>query len=198
MRRTKGLGADELCRLVPRKNFNPVLLAFKRRCFALYDEDTCTAMWCPKEVMWQDKSQLRLRTDGMPAFDYFPASPNQKNLSFSALLEKKYKFHSSPVKNLTELELYLSQNANNILHGIGCAEDILPSFFPREALNQCTPMPFIIDGLLKRDNTTYLSIRTAFDDVQTPRMINWGYIYTAVKAWSDLHPSGQWGLYVVR
>jgi hypothetical protein len=91
----------------------------------------------------------------------------------------------------------LKQNSKAIIHGVGCAEDILPHFFQKNSLNQCRPLPFIIDGTIENDDKVSLIVRTAIDDIQAPRIIDWNYIFNAIKQYSEYHPRKIWSLHVI-
>jgi hypothetical protein len=90
---------------------------------------------------------------------------------------------------------FFKKSKNGIIHGVGCAEDLLPSFFKSRAFNQCTPLPFIIDGMIKENDKTVFITRTAIDSLQAPRMVNWSLIFSAVKSYQRYHPLKLWTLY---
>jgi hypothetical protein len=87
---------------------------------------------------------------------------------------------------------------NGIVHGIGCIEDLVPEQFQRTAINQCHPLPFIIDGHTQKNDETWLVARLAIDDIHTPRFIMWPNIFNAVSAYRELHPLNTWTLYGIR
>jgi hypothetical protein len=93
---------------------------------------------------------------------------------------------------------YLDKIPGSIIHGVGCAEDLLPEFFPRNSINGCHPLPFIVDGHIEKDNTSLLVFRSAIDDVHTPRLILWQNIFNAVSAYQLLHPLNTWTLYGIK
>ena len=60
---------------------------------------------------------------------------------------------------------------------------------------QCSPIPFIIDGLKKEGELYKFTLRTAIDDLHSPREISWPLIYSAVERYSHFHPLKKWNLY---
>jgi hypothetical protein len=90
---------------------------------------------------------------------------------------------------------FLKKANKAIVHGVGCAEDLLPSFFKSNSLNQCSPLPFIIDGMIKENDKTVFVTRTAVDSLQAPRLISWSSIYSGVKSYQKIHPLRLWTLY---
>ena len=83
---------------------------------------------------------------------------------------------------------------NGVIHGIGCAEDLIPEQFQRMAINQCHPLPFIVDGHTEKNGDTLLITRLAIEDVHTPRFLMWPNIFNAVSAYQELHPLNTWTL----
>ena len=118
-----------------------------------------------------------------------------QNKSAVKLLEEVYKLKPRQLRNLTNLEVYLRQKPNGIIHGVGCAEDILPQFFKRKSFNFCTPIPFILDGIVTVNENKVLVTRTAYDDIHSPRLIPWNWIFTGVMKYQNHHPLNQWNLY---
>ena len=90
--------------------------------------------------------------------------------------------------------LSCSKNKKGIIHGIGCAEDLLPSFFKTKAFNQCSPLPFIIDGMLKENDKVVFVTRSGADSLQAPRLVGWSLVYSAVKSYQRTHPLKLWTL----
>jgi hypothetical protein len=62
-------------------------------------------------------------------------------------------------------------------------------------MNQCSPLPFIIDGMIKNDDKAVFVTRTAIDSLQAPRLISWSNIFSAVKSYQLLHPMRLWTMY---
>ncbi len=83
-------------------------------------------------------------------------------------------------------------------HGIGCAEDLLPEHFSKESFNQCSPLPFIVDGYREKAGIYSVVIRTAYDSLHAPRLVPWTNLFSALKDYQRLHPLDIWGLYALR
>jgi hypothetical protein len=186
------------CYFETNTNFNPARLKYENDCFIVFDPKDCSGIHCPKKIYY-DKSLVKgLSYKGQPTFDYFPNSYKKKVSSITTLLEKAYKFQHKSLTNLTEITYFFKNYKKGIIHGVGCVEDLLPQFFKKNSTNQCIPMPFIIDGLKKVSGKTHLVIRTALDDVHSPRVINWNYIYSAVSQYRELHPLKLWSFYGIK
>lgn len=194
----KGAPAKTTCRLVDSKNYNPLRSEFKFGCFIVSNLESCSAVSCDKKVIWEEKIQEDIKFIGSPLFDYFPTSFTNERYSFSSLINEVKGTQDRIVRNLTEAKNWLDKIPNGVIHGIGCAEDLVPEQFKRMAINQCHPMPFIIDGHLKKDNETLLVTRLSIEDLHTPRFLIWPNIFNAISAYQDLHPLNTWTLYGVK
>lgn len=193
--RHKGAPAKTKCRIVDSKTYNPLRSEFKFGCFIVYDFETCTTLSCNKKVIWEEKPLADIKFIGRPIFDYFPTAFVNERYSFINMINQVKGTQSRAVKNLTDLKFYLDKMPNGIVHGIGCVEDLIPEEFQRTVVNQCHPMPFIIDGHLKKEGETWLVLRAAIDDIHSPRLVLWQNIFNAVSAHSELHPLNTWTLY---
>ena len=74
---------------------------------------------------------------GKQEFDYFPTDFKKEKFSLANILKETYKLKDSKIRNFTELIYFLDRKPANIVHGIGCAEDIIPEFFSKKSFNQC-------------------------------------------------------------
>lgn len=191
----KGASSKAKCRIVDSKTYNPLRSEFKFGCFIVYDSDTCTTLNCTKKVIWEEKTQSDIRYIGKPIFDYIPTAFLNERYSFMSLINEVKGIQSRPIKNLTYLKFYLDQISNSIIHGVGCAEDLIPEEFARESINQCHPIPFIIDGYTLKNNEIWLSMRTAIDDLHSPKLTLWQNVFNAISAYRELHPLNSWTLY---
>lgn len=186
------------CSFVEKDKYNPLKLQYKSGCFLIYDANQCTTLSCPKKIIYNKKELKNISYKGTPLFDYFPNSYKNEKYSISNILNETLKLTSNPIKNFTELKYFIETYKNGIVHGIACIEDILPFFFKRSVLNQCRPTPFIIDGVVRKNNEYKLGVRTTVDDVHSPRLIDWSYIFTGIKNYSQLHPLKSWNLYGIK
>lgn len=190
----KGAGLKTTCRIVDAKSYNPLRSEFKYGCFIVEDTENCTVSSCNKKVIWEEKEMRDFKFIGVPIFDYFPSNFTSEQYSFIGLVDEVKKTKNQTIRNLTTLKSFLDQNPNGIIHGVGCAEDLSPEQFRRVALNQCRPMPFIIDGYLEKSNEVLLISRMAIDDLHTPHFLTWPRLFNAVTAHQALQPINIWTL----
>lgn len=195
LRRTNQIRSNQSCQVISSLQYNPALLEFKNGCFVVFDEKNCSDAFCPRQIIVNEEKVKGLKYTGKTSFDYFPNNWMDQNKSAVKLLEEVYKLKPRQLRNLTNLEVYLRQKPNGIIHGVGCAEDILPQFFKRKSFNFCTPIPFILDGIVTVNENKVLVTRTAYDDIHSPRLIPWNWIFTGVMKYQNHHPLNQWNLY---
>lgn len=194
-------GAPETpCKFIEKNEYAPTLLKYKHGCFIVAKINQCTALYCKKKIYYNQKEVKNLKYKGRPLFDYFPNSYLKSKFSLTNLLEETYKIRPRIIKNLPETLTFLKIKAKRkpIVHGIGCLEDLLPSFFRKKKLNECRPMPFIIDGYHKKNTNTYLTVRLPLDNIHSPRLINWQFIFSALRAFREIHPLNLWTLYGIK
>ncbi len=194
---TRGFDPSLICKEVQKGVYNTNVLKFKSGCFLVYDPVSCTATDCQQEIMLNSREVTNIKSKSNLKFDYFENSYKNTNYNQHALFTRELKKRSKSVTNLNLLLYYLKQNALAVVHGIGCAEDLLPSFFKKGAFSKCVPLPFIIDGHIVDQDKTSLIIRTAIDDVHAPRIVDWNFLFSAVKAYQVHHPQKRWSLYAV-
>ena len=194
----KGAPAKTKCRIVDSKTYNPLRSDFKFGCFIVNDAENCTTLSCDKKIIWEDKLVSGIRFTGKPIFDYFPSAFLNERYSFLNMINEVNGTQGRAINNLTDLKFYLNTMPNSIIHGIGCVEDLLPEDFQRTVINQCHPMPFIIDGHLVKNNETWLVLRAAIDDLHSPRLTLWHNVFNSVSAYRELHPLNTWTLYGIK
>jgi hypothetical protein len=190
----KGASRKTTCRIVDSKTYNPVFSEFKLGCFIISDAANCNNLICNKKVIWDEKLQTDIKFSGKPVFDYFSTNYLSERFSLVSLVSEIKGIQSRSIKNLTDLSFFLDKTPGGIIHGVGCVEDLLPEFYARNGLNACHPLPFIIDGYVKKDNSSLMVFRSAIDDIHTPRLITWQNIFNAVSAYQLLHPLNTWTL----
>lgn len=193
-----GMGRDGSCQIIRGNQYNPSLLEYKNGCFIIYEDNICTLTHCRRKIVLNNKTIEGLEFTGRALFSYFSDSIAITKSTLQSLLRESLKIEAREIRNLTELTFYLKDLKGAIIHGIGCAEDILPSFFKRESLNQCAPLPFIVDGISKRNNGDDVVVRTSIDDIHSPRLIPWNFIFNAVSAYQEQHLLKTWTLYGIK
>lgn len=183
------------CQLVDNKTYNPLRSNFKTGCFIIYDKENCTSLRCEKNVVFEEKPVSSIRFIGSPTFDYLPSTYANERYALTNLLNESLGTQSRPLRNITDIKFYLEQLPLSIIHGVGCAEDLIPEIATRQSLNQCRPMPFILDSFADKDGEFFFGLRLSIDDVHSPRLIKWANIYNAVANYKELHPLNTWALY---
>lgn len=193
--RIRGAPERTNCRVVDITNYKPSFLEFQVGCFIVKDTRNCSGPECERKIYLDNTEINGISYQGVFQYEYFANSYTTEKYSAQNILSETMKIQNKPIKNLTELSFFLSQYKTAVVHGIGCAEDLLPNFFTRKNLNECRPLPFIIDGVVKKDNNNFLSVRSGVDDLHLPRLISWGYVFSAVSNYRELHPLQKWALY---
>lgn len=193
-----GLSYKKSCQVISKSQYKPSLLEYKNGCYIVFDENNCSDSFCPKKIIVDEEEVKGLRYQGSASLEYITTAWKDEKKSAISMMEKAYKITSRRLQNLTEMEAFLRMGEKRIIHGIGCAEDMLPRFFKRKSMNQCRPLTFIIDGVIRENENKYLVTRTAIDDLHSPRLIPWNWIFTSLSRFKNKHPLGQWSLYGIR
>lgn len=183
------------CRMVPKSIYRPTRLEFQAGCHIVYDESNCTFLHCDKTIYLNENKIDSITYKDNPKFHYFAPNHSIHRESSAFLIGNKFDLRSREIRSLTDLRVFLEQNPDSIIHGMGCIEDIMPHSFNKTNLNECRPVPFIVDGQIQDGPDTLVSIRTSTDDIHNPQLISWSYILNAVAAYSRLHPTRLWTLY---
>lgn len=194
----KGAPAKTVCKIVGSKTYNPVRSEYKFGCFIVNSTDVCSTMTCEKKVIWDNKIQSDIKFIGKPIFDYFPTTYKNERYSFTKLHNEIRGTQERMIRNMPDMKFYLDSIESSIVHGIGCAEDLLPEIFPRLTINQCKPLPFIVDGHMKKGEDNFLVVRLSIDDLHTPRFISWPNLFNSVSAYQEIHPLNTWTLYGIK
>ncbi len=190
----KGAPRKTTCKIVDSKTYNPIMSEFKLGCFIVYDSESCKNLLCNKKVIWDEKVLTDITFKGKAIYNYYSTTYLSERFSLVSLLNEVKGTQARSIKNLTDLLYFLDKNTGGIIHGVGCAEDLLPEYFYRTSINACHPLPFIIDGHVEKDDYSLLVFRSAIDDIHTPRLIMWHNIFSAVSAYQQLHPLNTWTL----
>ncbi len=193
--RLKGAPDKTMCKVVDLNDYKPSLLEYQVGCFIVRDTDRCSGPECERKIYYDRNPISGINYRGVFLYEYFSNSYTSEKFSAHNVLLETYRIQSKPIKNLTELSFFLGQYKTALVHGVGCVEDLLPAYFTRTSLNQCRPIPFIIDGVVKKDNNNFLSVRSAVDDLHLPRLISWGFVFSSVANYRELHPLQRWSLY---
>ena len=146
----------------------------------VYNKGECQSSYCPKKIYYRDREMKHLSYKINPQFYYFKISYLDKGKPLTYLLEKKLLLKRKKIENVTQLKNFLNKK-KGVIHGLGCAEDLLPSFFKRRTLAECRPLGMIVDQYELNEKGIFVTTRLTVDDVHSPRSIHWGYLLSAVK-----------------
>jgi hypothetical protein len=197
LRRTRGFSSKEKCKIITESEFKPTLLEFKSGCWVILDNNMCLATDCKFKILNNEQEVTHIKLKTGVAFPYFADSFTSQSITQEKFLKDFYKKKSRSILNTSFLKSTFKEKENAIIHGIGCREDLLPTHFQKRSLNECSPIPFIIDGYLEDKGFLSLVVRTAYDDLHAPRIIPWSYIFSSVKAYQALSPLNLWSLYAL-
>lgn len=195
LRRTRGAEQNISCSMITEREYNPVLLKFKTGCHIVYNETQCQISKCPHKIIYNDRPITHIKIKSNLSIDYFPLNIPSERTSQHYLLTNDFRRGSKSLNNLSSINAFFKKSRKGIIHGVGCAEELLPSFFKARSMNQCSPLPFIIDGIVKNEDKTVLVTRTALDSLQAPRLVSWSNIFSSVKSYQLLHPMRLWTMY---
>jgi hypothetical protein len=190
-------GADPAtqCKMISSREYNPLILEFKTGCFIIYDPARCFVSECKHKIVYNDQSVDFIKIKNRVTMDYFPTSLQGERFSQQYLLTHDFKKTGRSLSNVSNLVAYFKKYKSGLVHGVGCIEGLLPSFFKVQAFGQCTPAPFIIDGIIRENDKVVFVTRTALDSLQAPRLVSWSNLFSAVRSYQRYHPLKLWTLY---
>lgn len=197
LQNTRGADPAVGCEMVDSQDYNPLLLQYKSGCYIIYERDKCFISQCKHKILFNDRAIDFIKIKNRANLAYFPLSVRDERFSQNSLLTRDYKKTGRIMNNLSSIQNYFKKTKSGIIHGVGCAEDVLPTFFKVQAINQCSPLPFIINGIMNEKGNTVFVVRTAVDSLQAPRLISWSSIYSGVKSYQRLHPLKLWTMYAL-
>lgn len=197
LKKTRGYDNPVGCELVTEEQYKPLLLKYKAGCYIITDKKHCYGTDCKFKIILDELEVKHVNFKKGTLFDYFPSNYLEENMAQTKLIERFYRKKIRKILNVSFLKTIFNEQPKAILQGIACAEDLLPTFFVKDTLHKCTPLPFIVDGYTESQSSLALIVRTSFDDIHSPRIISWSYVFSALKAYKELHPLGLWGLYAI-
>gem|GEM_PF-629968 len=199
LERTTEKSIKNKCRIIPDFEYNPVLLEYAAGCFITYDTGECTTAHCPKRIFLDLKEiKGKLKYTGDQSYQYFPTSLSNDYYSTDNMLKILKKLKYIPIQNLSDLTSFLKENNENIVHGVGCAEDIHPARFKKITINQCRTLPFIVGGTIPDKIKPKVILTSSIMDVHSPITIDWNLLFNAVKNYQLLHPTKLWTLHGIK
>lgn len=194
---TRGAVPTTTCEMVDSADYNPLLLQYKSGCYIIYERDSCFISQCKHKILYNDRAIDFIKIKNRATLAYFPLNVRDERFSQQYLLTRDFKKTGKVMNNLSALTNYFKKSKSGIIHGVGCAEDLLPTFFKTQTLNQCTGLPFIINGVIKDKDKVVFVTRTAADSIQAPRLISWSTIYSGVKSYQRQHPLKLWTMHAL-
>jgi hypothetical protein len=195
LKATRGADNGVTCQLLDSQDYNPLLLNFKSGCFVVYEREKCFLTKCQPRVIFNDRQIDLITFKGQLKFDYFPLSVRDERFSQQYLLTTDYQKKGRSLTSLPAIRLFFGKSKSGIIHGVGCAEELLPTFYKARSINQCSPLPFLIDGMIDQADSATFVTRTAIDSLQAPRLIPWSNILAGLKSYQRQHPLRTWTLY---
>jgi hypothetical protein len=190
--RTKGMLDSTRCTTITKKEYKPILLRFKAGCFVIIDKG-CDALRCKPKLIFDELEMKHIEVQTGIKTNYYASKFNEVQYSLSRLLTKNLKLKIKKIFNITTLKEVLDKSSG-LIHGVGCGEDLLPTFFPRKNFASCNPLSFIVDGYVEKDGYLSVSIRTSYDSLQLPRLISWGLLFSSLKTYKSFQPIQEWSL----
>ena len=185
------------CKIIDEKDYRPSLLEFKTGCYILKNEDQCFGTSCQFRVINDEVEFKNYTFETKLSFDILPFRYTEENQSFIKLIERYKKKKIKEIINISSFKRVFNKEAKAIFTGIGCAEDLLPMFFQTRMINQCTILPFIVDGIIEEEGKYSLVTRTSYDHIHAPRLIPWNYVFSSIKNYQTHHPLNEWSFYAI-
>ena len=199
LNRLKGFKNKEsrICKTINEEDYRPTLLEYKTGCFILKNEKECFGTHCKFKVLFDDLEFKNYDFESKLSFDLLPFRYTEENKAFLKLIERHKKKRLKDIVNISSFKRIFDKHPNSIFFGIGCAQDILPTYFKAQSVNHCNILPFIVDGIIEDNGRYSLVTRTSFDHIHSPRLIPWTYIYSSIKNYQTHHPLSKWSFYAI-
>lgn len=192
--RTRGIPDNTKCQMVTLNEYDPTRLNYSEGCMIVYNPDNCYGTVCEQRIFMGKKEVTHLKRKQSVNMEYFASSETRSKYAATSLLKTFFKKKTKEIRNLSQLKSFLKNQTKGIIHGIGCAEKILPHFFAQNKLNQCTAITFMVTGILVKNRNASLIVHTTVDDINTPRIIDWSQVFQGVTDYQNIHPRKYWGL----
>ena len=194
LKKTEPVLSSLKCHINNKKGFNPSRISFNDGCHILYDFEKCKDSKCFKNIIVNKKNIKSIKYQDDPNFYYFPEKISKDGISSTKTFYNNLNLKQTIITNLNQIKFFLKEK-NKIIHGVGCIQNIYPRHFKLRSMNQCKPTAFIIDNIIEENNNIFLSIRTSIDDLHSPRLVHWSFIYNSLKMYQNVHSINSWTLY---
>ncbi len=156
-------------------------------CKIQMNTEKCSLHTCPFSVFINGKKiKHGITSQSSIALNYLSRTNKDYSTSFENLLISKFNFRKSAIKDFTILKRFLNKE-KVIIHGVGCAEDLLPQAFMRLSFNDCTPLPFLISGVKSGlGNIEDVLMNLSIDNMINTREISWNEISSSISTFYKL------------
>lgn len=195
LKRTRGVDPSLTCEMVDSQDYSPVLLKYRSGCFIIYESQNCRLSSCKHTISLNDRPIDFIKLKGDTSLPYFPLTVNDERFSQNYILTRDFKRTPTSLSSLASMTNFFKKTRGGIVHGIGCAEDLLPGFFKTRALNQCSPLPLVVSGMIREKDKVVFVVRTSVDSLSAPRLLSWSTLYSAIRSYQKMQPLKQWTLY---
>jgi hypothetical protein len=195
LKKMRGAEQSTTCKMVDSREYSPLKMEYKSGCVIIYDANKCFISQCKHKIFYNDRPIDFIKIKNQVTLDYFPTSVQGERFSQQYLLTHDFKRTGKPLSNLTNVIGFFKKSRTGLIHGTGCMEELLPTFMKSQTFGQCTPVPFIIDGMIRENDNVALVTRTALDSLQAPRLVSWSNVFAAVRTYQRYHPLRLWTLY---
>lgn len=193
--RTRGIPDNTKCKMVSLDDYDPTRLGFGDGCIIVYNSRNCYGTNCQQRIFYNKKEINHLKKQEGVELEYFANSRTRTKYSMENMLRTYFKKKTKKIGNSSQLKNFFKEHKKGIIHGLGCAEKLLPYYFQQSAMNQCTVAPFIVGGLIEKKGIYSLIVHTSMDDLATPRVLDWNQVYQSIKAYQINHTRNAWGLH---
>lgn len=194
LKSTRGAEKSLKCKMLSSTVFNPNMLEFKSGCYIVYRPESCYSSHCDFKVFYNEREVTFIKKKDKITFNYFPLNIQDERFSQSYIITHDYKKGGVSISNLTKMKEFFKKHPKGIIHGMTCAEELLPSYFGGHSMNQCTVLPIIIDGIVEEEGSMSLVLRTGADSLQAPRLVSWSQVFSGIKSYQAKHPIRLWTL----
>lgn len=192
--RLKGYKSPKGCQVIKQSRYQPALLEYQNGCFIIFNENHCLGTDCQFKVIIDQQPFTNFSFESDLSFDLFPRRFIDENKSIIKVLETIKRKRFKIIKSVSSLTREFKKDPKTVVLGISCAEGILPTFYKTKHINQCTPLPYLVDGFIEKNGIYSLIIRTSLDHIHAPRIIPWSYVFDSLVQYQKYHPTGLWGL----
>ncbi|MEE2670870.1 MAG: hypothetical protein VYA54_04135 [Bdellovibrionota bacterium] len=180
------------CELIFKDDYKPALLRFKNGCFIIKNDQQCSATNCDIKVIISEREFNNFKIKREITQNLYPYNYIKENLALIKLLERHKKLKLREIQNISSFKAVYESHPEAIFVGVGCAEDLMPLNFQRTKLNQCRPVPFIVDYLIESGGSFSMQVRTSLDHIHAPRVVPWNYVFNSLKEYQAFHPINLW------